>query len=290
MIPLKDNVPTERLPIVTIALIALNIVVFGWQLSFSSSTDYSPAFPGVNERDENTIQYGAIPYRILHPGDECTLGAVAVSPTQAEPAVVCQGTAGYREARALHAQNRASIPAPQPLDAVPWFATILTSMFMHGGFIHIFFNMLFLWIFGNNVEDTMGRVPFLLFYLLGGAIAVYGQAALDPSSTVPTIGASGAVAAVLGAYLVLLPRARVVTLIFLIFLITVIEVPAYVILGIWFLLQSLPALGQVSAEGVGEGGVAYFAHVAGFVFGLAIAWLLVQRRPPPTPEPPYPVY
>jgi membrane associated rhomboid family serine protease len=290
MIPLKDNVPTEHFPLVTIALILLNIVVFGWQLSFSDSTDYSPAFPGVSERDENTLQYGAIPYRILHPGDECALGAVKVSPAQAEPGVVCEGTTEYREARALHAANLTSIPAPQPLDAVPWFATVFTSMFMHGGFLHIFFNMLFLWIFGNNVEDAMGRVPFLLFYLLGGLAAVYGQAALDPNSTLPTIGASGAVAAVLGAYIVLLPRARVVSLIFLVFFFTVIEVPAYVILGIWFLLQFLPALGQVSAQDVGGGGVAYFAHVAGFLFGLLVAWLLVQRRPRRTPGPPYPAY
>jgi membrane associated rhomboid family serine protease len=233
----------------------------------------------VSERDENTIQYGAMPYRLLHPGEGCALGASAVSPTQAEPAVVCQGTAAYREARALHEQSPASIPPPEPIDAVPWFATIFTSMFMHGGFLHIFFNMLFLWIFGNNVEDAMGRVRFLFFYLLGGAAAVYGQAALDPSSTVPTIGASGAVAAVLGAYLVLLPRARVVSLVFLLFVITVVEVPAYVILGIWFLLQFLPAIGQVSAQDVAGGGVAYFAHVAGFLFGLAVVRLLARRRP-----------
>jgi membrane associated rhomboid family serine protease len=290
MIPLKDNVPTKHFPLVTIALIVVNIAFFGWQLSFSDSTDYSPAFPGVSERDENTLQYGAIPYRLLHPGDECAVGAVKVSPAQAEPGVVCEGTVEYREARSLHVQNRAAIPAPQPLDAVSWFATIFTSMFMHGGFLHIFFNMLFLWIFGNNVEDAMGRVPFLLFYLLGGVVAVYGQAALDPSSTLPTIGASGAVAAVLGAYLVLLPRARVVTLIFLIFFITVIEVPAYVILCIWFLLQFLPAIGQVSAQSVSGGGVAYFAHVAGFLFGLAVVRLLAQRRSGRTSGPPNPAY
>jgi len=279
MIPLKDNVPTLRFPLVTVALIVVNVIFFGWQLSYSDSKDYSPAYPGVSERDENTIQYGAMPYRLLHPNDECALGAVAVSATQAEPAVVCQGTAEYREARALHAENRSSIPAPQPFDAVPWFVTIFTSMFMHGGILHIAFNMLFLWIFGNNVEDAMGRVRFLLFYLVGGVAAIYGQAVLDPSSTVPTIGASGAVAAVLGAYLVLLPRARVVSLIFLLFFITVIEVPAYVILGIWFLLQFLPAIGQVSAQDVTGGGVAYFAHVAGFLFGLAVVKLLAQRQP-----------
>ncbi len=262
------------------------MAVFAWQLSFSSSADFSPSFPGVSKRDGNTIEYGAVPYRLMHPGRECALGAAAVSATRAEPAVVCQGTPGYREARTLHERNPGSIPAPQPLDAVPWFVTIFTSMFMHGSVLHIFFNMLFLWIFGNNVEDAMGRLRFLLFYLAGGVAAVYGQAALDPSSTVPTIGASGAVAAVLGAYLVLLPRARVLTLVF----VALIEVPAYVVLGIWFVLQFLPAVGQVSAPDVAGSGVAYFAHVAGFVFGVALVKLLARRPPGRIPRPPYPAY
>jgi membrane associated rhomboid family serine protease len=233
----------------------------------------------VSERAANSIEFGAIPDRLLHPGEECALGAEAVSTTQAEPVVVCRGTAEYRQATALHEENRATIPAPLPLDSVPWYLTILTSMFMHGGFLHIAFNMLFLWIFGNNVEDSMGRGRFLLFYLLGGAAAVYAQSILDPSSTVPTIGASGAVAAVLGGYLLLLPRARVLTLVFLVFIITVIEVPAFVVLGIWFVLQFLPALGQATAEDVAGGGVAYMAHVGGFIFGLALVKLFVQRLP-----------
>ncbi|MGB7589405.1 MAG: rhomboid family intramembrane serine protease [Solirubrobacterales bacterium] len=276
------------MPLVTLALIVACIGVFVWQLTFSSRADFSPRFPGVTQRDGNTLEYGAIPYRLTHPSKGCALGAVSVTTTEAEPAVVCRGTADYREAQALHKQNPSSIPAPQPLDAVPWFVTIFTAMFMHGSVLHIFFNMLFLWIFGNNVEDAMGRLRFLLFYLAGGVAAVYGQVALDPSSTVPTIGASGAVAAVLGAYLVLLPRARVLTLVF----VMLIEVPAYVILGIWFLLQFLPALGQVSTPGVAGGGVAYFAHVAGFVFGLALVKFLAQRPPgqTPRPPPPYPAY
>jgi membrane associated rhomboid family serine protease len=279
LIPLKDNVPTRRFPVVTVGLIIACVAVFIWQLSFSGSAEFSSAFPGVSRRDGNTIEYGAIPYRLTHPGKECALGAVKVSVREAEPTIVCQGTAAYREAKALHEQNPRSIPPPQPLDAVPWFATIFTSMFMHGSIFHIFFNMLFLWVFGNNVEDAMGRFRFLLFYLVGGVVAVYGQSLLDPGSTVPTIGASGAVAAVLGAYLVLLPRARVVTLIF----VMLIEVPAYVILGIWFVLQFLPALGQVSASDVAGSGVAYFAHVAGFLFGMALVKLLVQHTPGRSP-------
>ena len=261
------------------ALILACVAVFAWQLSFSDSEERSPDYPGVSERAAHTIEYGAIPYRLLHPGTECDLGAVAVSPSEAEPGVVCRGTAEYHEAVELNRQSPAGIPPPLPLDAIPWFLTIVTSMFMHGGWLHIAFNMLFLWVFGNNVEDSMGRARFLLFYLLGGAAAVYAQAAIDPGSTVPTIGASGAVAAVLGAYLVLLPRARVVTLIFLVVFVTLIEIPAFVLLGLWFVLQFLPAIGQATAADVVSGGVAYTAHVGGFVFGLALIKLFAQRQP-----------
>jgi membrane associated rhomboid family serine protease len=152
--------------------------------------------------------------------------------------------------------------------------------------------MLFLWIFGNNVEDSMGPLRFLLFYLLAGVAAVYAQAAVDPGSTVPTIGASGAVAGVLGAYLLLLPKARVLTLIFIVIFVTFIEIPAYVMLGAWFFLQFLPAVGQVATPDVaGDGGVAYFAHVGGFIFGLALIRLFAKRRPEvPGEGPAHPVY
>jgi membrane associated rhomboid family serine protease len=279
VIPLKDNVPTERFPIVTVALILACIAVFVWQLSFSESEAGSADYPTISERTEHTIEYGAIPYRLLNPGAECELGAAEVSPTEAEAAVVCRGTEGYEEAVALHRENRSTIPAPEPLDSPPWYLTILTSMLMHGGFLHIIFNMLFLWVFGNNVEDAMGRVKFLLFYLAGGAAAVYAQSAIDPSSTVPTIGASGAVAAVLGAYALLHPRARVHTLIFVVFIITVVQIPAFVLLAIWFALQFLPALGQVTAPDVAGDNVAYMAHVGGFVFGLLMVKLLARKAP-----------
>jgi membrane associated rhomboid family serine protease len=260
--------------VITIALIVVNIGVFAWQLSFSTS-DYSNAALqqlGVNERDENSLEFGAIPYRLLHPGSSCAAGATNGS-SGPEAEVVCEGTPEYDEAK--------SNGEPfQPLDDAPWLLTIVTSMFMHGGILHIAFNMLFLWIFGNNVEDAMGRVRFLLFYLLAGLAAVYSQAALDPSSTVPTIGASGAIAGVLGAYALLLPRAKVLALVFVIFFVTLVEIPAYVMLGIWFVLQFLPAIGQVATPDVaGSGGVAYFAHVGGFAFGLALVKLFATRRP-----------
>ena len=283
-IPLKDNVPTSRLPIVTILLILVNVAVFAWQLGFSGSKDYSPDFPSISESDVNTIEYGAIPYRLTHFGGTCDLGAQAVSSSSAEPAVVCAGTSEFQEAERLHRQNPASIPAPLPLEEAPWYVTVFTSMFMHGGWLHILFNMLFLWIFGGNVEDAMGRLRFLGFYLLAGIAAVYSQCVLDPSSTVPTIGASGAIAGVLGAYALLLPRARVLTLLFILFFVTLVEVPAYVLLGLWFALQFIPAVGQVAIPDLGGGGVAYFAHVGGFIFGLALVRLFARRRPAPAAD------
>ncbi len=259
-------------------LIVVNIGFFAWQLSFSGESESESleqaGIAGLSERDQNTIEYGAIPYRLLNPGKDCAIGAV--SSTEAD--VVCEGTDAYAESET---RSRADPESGfVPLDEALWWITILTSMFMHGGFLHIAFNMLFLWIFGNNIEDSMGRARFLLFYLLAGAVAVYSQALLDPGSTIPTIGASGAVAGVLGAYLLLLPHARVLTLIFIIFFATLIEIPAYVMLGIWFVLQFLPAVGQVATPDLaGDAGVAYFAHVGGFVFGLALVKLFVLRRP-----------
>jgi membrane associated rhomboid family serine protease len=287
VIPLKDNIPTSRFPILTVALIVINVVAFGWQVHFSSSAYSNAKYRElrVPESDQITLEYGAIPYRLTHPGKNCAVGVVSRSATHAD--VVCQGTHRYDQAKQLQAQG-----APfQPLDAPPWWATVFTSMFMHGGILHIAFNMLFLWIFGNNVEDSMGRPRFLAFYLLAGIIAAYTQALLSGSSTEPAIGASGAIAGVLGGYLLLYPRARVLTLVIIIFFVTLLEIPAVIMLGIWFFLQFLPALGQVSAHATGGGGIAYWAHVGGFAFGLAAIKLFANRyRGAPAPEPPYPVY
>jgi len=275
LIPLKDNVPTSRFAWVTVALIAVNVGFFVWQQTFSGDKAATPSLanPIVTERDENSVQYGAIPYRVLHPGDDCAFNE---NPSASESGIVCQGTAEYRSAE----QSGNLVPYDNP----PWYLTILTSMFMHGGILHILFNMLFLWIFGNNIEDAMGPLRYLLFYLLAGLAAVYTQTALDPNGTLPMIGASGAVAGVLGAYALLLPRARVLTAVILIFFVTLIEIPAFVMLGIWFVLQFVPAIGQVAVPDVsGEGGVAYFAHVGGFLFGLALVKLFAHKRPD-TPE------
>ena len=270
MIPLKDNIPTLRFPIVTVALIVINIAVFlGFQLQASgdpgSAKSADLARQGISERDVQTIEYGAIPYRITHPGEDCGVSSRA--------RVVCEDQRAYEDST--------------PLTEAAWWLTILTSMFMHGGLLHIGGNMLFLWVFGNNIEDSMGRARFVLFYLLAGAVAVYAQALLDPEATVPTIGASGAVAGVLGAYLLLHPRARVLSLVIIIFFVTFIEIPAMLLLGIWFLLQFLPAVGQLGAvDGLDGGGIAYLAHVGGFIFGLlAIKLFTAGRRGESGPRP-----
>ncbi len=153
--------------------------------------------------------------------------------------------------------------------ALPAAATLFTSQFLHGGFLHVAGNMLYLWIFGNNVEDAMGRIRFVLFYLLCGFIAAYAHAFMNSSSLTPMIGASGAVAGVLGAYLLLYPRARVVTLVFFGFYIRPVELPAMAVLSLWFVLQFLNALITSGSAG----GVAWYAHIAGFSAGMLLIGL-----------------
>jgi membrane associated rhomboid family serine protease len=292
VLPLKDNIPTARFPVVTVVIIAINVAFFIWQWTYPTSPELSRL--GVRSIDQSSLEYGAQPYRITHPGEsgDCAIGTVQAKDGNLSEEIVCPGTPEYREAQAVDQeaeQQEVQGGRLTPLDQAPWYVTLFTSMFMHGGILHIAGNMLFLWVFGNNIEDSMGRGKFVGFYLLAGLIAVYSQAALDPSSTTPTIGASGAVAGVLGGYALLFPAARVITLIFIVFFVTLVEIPALILLSIWFVLQFLPALGQVAVD-VGEtgGGVAYFAHVGGFLFGLAAIKLFATRRR--EPEPRLPVY
>ncbi|HEX9092498.1 MAG TPA: rhomboid family intramembrane serine protease [Coriobacteriia bacterium] len=167
-----------------------------------------------------------------------------------------------------------------PFSPREW-ATVLTAMFMHGGWLHVGGNMLYLWIFGNNIEDRLGSARFLGFYLAAGLAATAAQAIVSPTSALPTLGASGAVAGVLAAYLLLYPRARVTTLVFIFFFIEVAAIPAYLIIIVWFVIQlgsGLGSLGQATAAG---GGVAYFAHIGGFIAGLALAlpvWWVDRQR------------
>jgi membrane associated rhomboid family serine protease len=214
--PLRDNIPTRRFPLLTVAFIAINVAV--WLVLQKAGT----------AGDRQYLDYGAIP---------------------------CDITGADPSAEACPSQDTA------------WPLTLLTSMFMHGGWLHLGGNMLFLWIFGNNIEDSMGRPRFVAFYVLGGIAALAAQVIADPSSTAPTVGASGAIAGVLGGYLVLYPRAKVVSLVFVVLFFTVLEVPAFLFLLIWIAQQALFVSMELSDPTGASGGVAYFAHIGGFIFG-----------------------
>ena len=158
--------------------------------------------------------------------------------------------------------------------------TLLTSMFLHGSWMHVIGNMWYLWIFGDNVEDRVGHGRFIVFYLLCGIAAALGQVVIDPGSTLPTIGASGAIAGVMGAYFVLYPRSRVLTLIPLVIFWEVIEVPAPLLLGFWFLMQLFSAGAIAVTSSTGGGGVAFMAHVAGFLCGAGAIFVFRQPERP----------
>jgi membrane associated rhomboid family serine protease len=228
LIPIKDNIPTDRFPLVTFCLILANVVVYVLAVAHGGSL-----FRGPDAHE--LIKYGVSPYQVTHPTGRT-------------------------------------------------WETVFTAMFMHASILHLAGNMLFLWIFGNNVEDSMGRVRFLAFYLVGGLVALALQVGVEPNSLAPTVGAEGAISTVLGGYIVLYPRARVLTLVLIILFFTVIEIPATVMVGLWFVMQAVfAAVGLTDPTG-GGGAVAYFAHVGGFVFGLLVIRAVATRRKsvPPT--------
>jgi membrane associated rhomboid family serine protease len=163
-----------------------------------------------------------------------------------------------------------------PFDWFPFWATLFTSLFVHGGWLHLIVNMWYLWLFGAGVEDAMTRPRFVLFYLVCGLVATTAQVLVAPASEVPLIGASGAIAGVLGGYLVLFPRQRVLTVIPLIVVWPVFEVPAWILLVIWFVLQGV---GGLQSYASGDAGIAFFAHIGGFVAGMALVLLFARRRP-----------
>jgi membrane associated rhomboid family serine protease len=255
VIPLKDNIPTERFPFVTVALIAINVFVY---FVLQKAGLHGPS-------DANVVHYGAIPYELTHWGKHCDLDQVGN--------VICEGQRG--------------VTGSAPHQPATWI-TLFSAMFMHGSILHIAGNMLFLWIFGNNVEDSMGPVKFIVFYIVGGLAATALQVAIHPSSTAPTVGASGAIAAVLGGYILLYPRARVLTLVFIILFFTVIELPALVMLGVWFIEQAAFGAADLTNPVGGGGGVAYFAHIGGFAFGLLAIRAFATRRKAIPPR--FPVY
>jgi len=158
------------------------------------------------------------------------------------------------------------------------YSALITSMFLHGGWMHIIGNMLFLWVFGRNLEDIMGSVRFFVFYMLCGIAAGLTHIALNAYSPVPTIGASGAIAGVMGAYLVKFPGARIVTLIFIVFFVTTVELPAAVVLIYWFVLQIFSGVGSITTTSYASGGTAWFAHIGGFIVGMLLVRRFQTRR------------
>jgi membrane associated rhomboid family serine protease len=261
MFPLKDNIPNERFPFVTVALVAINVIAYLLSIRHGGSFFGGPS-------DTTVLHNAAIPYDFTHPGHYCTLQSGIDQFGQVATEAECKR-------------------GPYP-GQLPTWETALTAMFMHGGFLHIAGNMLFLAIFGPNVEDAMGYGRFIVFYLLGGLVALAAQVLVGPNSTAPTLGASGAIAAVLGGYIVLYPRARILSLVFIVFFVTIVEIPAVFLLGFWFLEQLYFGGAGLSNPVGGGGGVAYFAHVGGFVFGLALIGLFAVHRKSEPPR--FPVY
>jgi len=219
LIPYKDDNPTSITPFVTVGIIALNILVFLYEVVSPSGME------------KFVYSYGAIPDYILT----------------------------FEKVQPIH-------PA----------LTIFSAMFMHGGVFHIAGNMLYLWIFGNNIEDKLGHIRFIFFYIFCGIISAYANALTDPQSHIPMIGASGAISGVLGAYLLLFPRAMVHTLVFLGFFVTVIKIPALIVIGFWAIIQLINGL--VSTGLAREGGIAWFAHIGGFLSGLLTIKLWQPKR------------
>jgi membrane associated rhomboid family serine protease len=261
MIPLKDNIPNDRFPFVTVALVLINVIAYLLSIRHGGSFFGGPS-------NATVVHDAAIPYDLSHPGKYCAVAPVA-----------------DEFGRAVLRSECKSSPYP---GQIPTWQTVFASMFMHGGFLHIAGNMLFLAIFGPNVEDAMGHLRYILYYLLGGLIALVAQVAVDPNSMVPTLGASGAIAAVLGGYIVLYPRARILSLVFIVVFVTLIEVPAVFLLGFWFLEQIYFGSAGLAQPIGGGSGVAYFAHVGGFIFGLVLIRVFANRAKPEPPR--LPVY
>ena len=248
MIPLKDYPgQRRRFPFITYGLIAINILVFLYELSQGPLTQYF------------IFAYGVVPAALTHNIPQTELFA-------------------------------SQLPQPFPFHTPqPVWLTIFTSMFMHAGWLHIGGNMLFLYIFGDNVEDRLGHIGYLLFYLFCGVVAALAQTFVDPNSTIPSLGASGAIAGVLAAYAVFFPAARVRTLIFLGIFITITNLSALILIGLWFALQFFDGIAALSSQSQqAMGGIAYFAHVGGFLAGLVIALIARPFQRVPTRRSTYP--
>jgi membrane associated rhomboid family serine protease len=213
MFPIRDTQRSNSTPVVTVALIVVNLLIFLYEFSLDG---YS--------RNEFVAAWALIP------------------------------------------------------DSFVWL-NVVTSMFLHGGWMHVLGNMWFLWIFGDNIEDILGHGKFLLFYLLCGSLAALAQVIVGPDSRVPMVGASGAIAGVMGAYMVKFPRARIETVVFVFFFITRIDVPAFLMLIYWFVTQVFSGVGSIGYTQMNQGGTAFFAHIGGFIAGVGLIFLMRAREP-----------
>ncbi len=249
MFPIKDENPTFSTPVVTILLIAINVVVFMFQLSRGGSQIEEARFFVCN---------ASIPYEVTH-GER----------------IADARSRGFQFEDQI--DNAFAELERQECPQKNVWLSVVQSMFLHGSILHIAGNMLFLWVFGNNVEDRLGKLKYIAFYLLSGVAATYAQSYVFPGSATPLVGASGAIAGILGAYLLMFPRARIRHLVLIIFFITMIELPAWASIGLWFLLQLVQGVGSVTADT----GVAYMAHIGGFLAGMLL--LLVFRPKPAEP-------
>lgn len=239
MIPLRDYRPSRGFPFVTASLITINVLVYLYELTLSDQVDLSCSY----------LLRELVGFRGAISQHDCFFYQYGLVPHWLVSALT----------------------APSAVAPLPLWATLFSSMFVHANFLHIAGNMWFLWIFGDNVEDALGRVGYLLFYLVSGLVAAGSQVLTNTDSYVPMVGASGAIAGVLGAYLVLYPWGRVRTLVLLFILIQIIDVPALLFLGLWFLLQVF----------VPQGGVATMAHLGGFIAGALFALAFKRRILPP---------
>ncbi|MGH2754472.1 MAG: rhomboid family intramembrane serine protease [Actinomycetota bacterium] len=240
LIPISDANPTKRVPFITLALIALNIVAF-----FMT--------PGLGQNDASTVYFieeAPLPCQLE---DSCPTGPL-----------------GTFEGETVRIPERTT---------TSFLWSVVLGTFLHAGWLHIAGNMLFLWVFGNNVEDYLGHVKYLLFYLAGGLVASFAHILTHMDDAIPIVGASGAVAAVMGAYLLLFPRARVKVLVPIFILWTIIELQALAVLGLWFVYQFIIAAQEAS----GATSVAWMAHVGGFVFGVLLVFVLGGRPHKPQP-------
>ena len=226
MFPISDANPTRRLPILTYALIVVNVLVFLWELTLSQS-----------QLDQAFLNLAVVPANVS-----------------------------------------AHLFAPEAI------FDIVRSMFLHGGWDHILGNMLYLYLFGDNVEDRLGKIGFLILYFVSGFAAAFAQTLIDPTSQIPLIGASGAIAGVLGGYLLLYPSVKVRGIVPLGGISTIAEWPAFIVLGMWFVLQLVNGFASLGAGAEYGGGVAFFAHIGGFVVGLIITFIITRLVPQPPVE------